>query len=148
MDTESVTVNGNGTYTTPTGFTLPATGTVTGTYQWDASYGGDANNNPVSDNNAANEQVTVSGQPDGHHLANPAAVTLGIGTVTLTDTATLAALSARSASSLSRCSSTAVPRRWTPKRWPSTAMAPTPHRQASPSRASGGDGHLSVGRYL
>ena len=37
MDTETVAVNGNGTYTTPTGYTLPTTGTVTGTYQWDAS---------------------------------------------------------------------------------------------------------------
>ncbi len=76
MDTETVTVNGNGTYTTPTGFTLPTTGTVTGTYQWDATYSGDTNNNTVSDNNAANEQVTVSAasptlthhpQPDHGH---------------------------------------------------------------------------------
>ena len=37
VDTETVTVSGNGTYTTPTGYTLPTTGTVTGTYQWDAS---------------------------------------------------------------------------------------------------------------
>ena len=42
VDTETVTVTGNGTYTTPTGFTLPATGTVTGTYQWDATYSGDS----------------------------------------------------------------------------------------------------------
>ena len=50
-DTETVTVNGNGAYTTPTGYTLPGSGTVTGTYQWNASYSGDANNNsPVSDN--------------------------------------------------------------------------------------------------
>ena len=35
VDTESVAVNGNGTYSTPTGYTLPTTGTVTGTYQWD-----------------------------------------------------------------------------------------------------------------
>ena len=60
VDTETVTVSGNGTYTTPTGYTLPTSGTVTGTYQWDASYSGDSNNNPVSDNNNANEQVTVS----------------------------------------------------------------------------------------
>ena len=38
VDTETVTVNGNGTYTTPTGYTLPTTGTVTGTYQWNATY--------------------------------------------------------------------------------------------------------------
>ena len=60
VDTETVTVSGNGTYTTPTGFTLPTTGTVIGTYQWHASYSGDGSNNPVSENNAANEQVTVS----------------------------------------------------------------------------------------
>ena len=60
VDTEMVAVTGNGTYTTPTGFTLPATGTVTGTYQWDATYSGDTNNGSVSDNNAANEQVTVT----------------------------------------------------------------------------------------
>ena len=45
VDTETVTVSGNGTYTTPTGYTLPTTGTVTGTYQWVASYSGDGNNN-------------------------------------------------------------------------------------------------------
>jgi hypothetical protein len=44
VDTETVTVHGNGTYTTPLGF-LP---TAVGTYQWVASYSGDANNNPVS----------------------------------------------------------------------------------------------------
>ena len=37
VDIETVTVSGNGTYTTPTGFTLPTTGTVTGTYQWNAT---------------------------------------------------------------------------------------------------------------
>ena len=30
VDTETVPVSGNGTYTTPTGYTLPTTGTVTG----------------------------------------------------------------------------------------------------------------------
>jgi parallel beta-helix repeat protein len=59
VDTETVTANGNGTYTTPTGYTLPTTGTVTGTYQWDASYSGDTNNGAISDNNATNEQVIV-----------------------------------------------------------------------------------------
>ena len=44
VDTETVTVSGNGSYTTPTGYTLPTTGTVTGTYQWDATYNGDPNN--------------------------------------------------------------------------------------------------------
>ena len=38
VDTETVTVSGNGLYTTPTGFMLPTSGTVTGTYQWNATY--------------------------------------------------------------------------------------------------------------
>ena len=64
-------VNGNGTYTTPTGYTLPTTGTVTGTYQWDASYSGDGNNKPVS-SDTADEQVTVSaGKPDDRHSRKP-----------------------------------------------------------------------------
>ena len=60
VDTELVTVTGDGNYTTPTGYTLPTTGTVAGTYQWDASYSGDSNNTPTSDNNNSNEQVVVS----------------------------------------------------------------------------------------
>jgi hypothetical protein len=60
VDTESVSVNGNGNYSTPTGYTLPDTGTVSGTYQWDASYSGDTNNTAYSENNAATEQVAVS----------------------------------------------------------------------------------------
>jgi hypothetical protein len=50
VDTESVTVEGNGTYVTPEGYTLPqGTNTVVGAYQWDASYGGDGNNIAASD---------------------------------------------------------------------------------------------------
>jgi hypothetical protein len=60
VDTETVTVNGNGTYRTPTGFPLPTTGTVTGTYQWNATYSGDTNNSPISINNDPTERVTVS----------------------------------------------------------------------------------------
>ena len=45
---------------------------MTGTYQWDATYSGDTNNNTVSDNGAGNEQVTVGrGQPDDQHRAQP-----------------------------------------------------------------------------
>ena len=90
VDTEVVTVNGNGTYNTPTGFTLPTSGTVTGTYQWDATYSGDTNNSAVSDDNAVDEQVTVSAaSPTLTTTANPATVTLGTTAVTLTDSATL-----------------------------------------------------------
>jgi Hint domain len=81
-----VTVDGNGTYTTPTGFTLPSSGAALGTYQWDASYSGDASNNAAGDVNDSTEQVTVNaadptlsaawGQPDPN-------------TLTITDTADL-----------------------------------------------------------
>ena len=59
LDTEPVSVSGNGTYTTPNGYTLPTTGAA-GTYQWDTSYSGNDNNYAVSDNNDASEQVAVS----------------------------------------------------------------------------------------
>ena len=59
VDTETVPVGGDGSYTTPTGYTLPASGTVTGIYQWDSSYSGDALNNPASDIDDSSEQVTV-----------------------------------------------------------------------------------------
>ena len=48
VDTEVVTVSGNGTYITPVGYTLPTASSVAGTYQWVASYSGDINNNPDS----------------------------------------------------------------------------------------------------
>ena len=51
---------------------------MTGTYQWDASYSGDTNNGSVSDNNAANEQVTVSpASPTLSTIPDPTTVTLG-----------------------------------------------------------------------
>jgi hypothetical protein len=91
VDTETVTVTGNGTYTTPTGFTLPTTGTVTGTYQWNATYTGDPNNKTASDVNDADERVTVSAaKPTLSTTPSPNVVTLGTAAVTLTDTATLA----------------------------------------------------------
>ncbi len=90
VDSETVTVNGNGTYTTPTGYTLPATGTVTGSYQWDASYGGDGNNNPASDNNDTAEQVTVNpASPTLMTTPSSTFVTLGSTAPTLTDSAVL-----------------------------------------------------------
>ena len=59
VDTEMVTVSGNGTYTTPVGYTLPTTGMVTGTYQWVATYSGDGNNNGLASANG-DEPVVVS----------------------------------------------------------------------------------------
>ena len=91
VDTETVSVNGNGNYTTASGYTLPSTGTATGTYQWDATYSGDTNNNTVSDNNNANDQVAVSAaSPTLTTTPGSTSVTLGASTVTLTDTAVLA----------------------------------------------------------
>jgi hypothetical protein len=56
--TVNVNVSGNGSYTTA-GYTLPTSGTIIGTYQWDATYNGDTGNSGVSDNNATGERVTV-----------------------------------------------------------------------------------------
>src|SRR5256884_182852 len=63
VDTEMVLVNGNGLYSTPTGFTpgvTPSGPDLTGTYQWNATYSGDDNNNAASDIDDPNEQVTVN----------------------------------------------------------------------------------------
>ncbi|HEY1859584.1 MAG TPA: DUF11 domain-containing protein, partial [Gemmataceae bacterium] len=88
VDTVTMAVNGNGAYTTPTGFTLPSTGTVTGTYQWDAIYSGDSNNNAASDVNNGSEQVTVSAASTTITTTpNPSTAHLG---VTLQDVADLA----------------------------------------------------------
>jgi hypothetical protein len=62
IDTETVTVNGDGTYTTPTGFTLPTTGTVVGTYSWTVSYSGDPDNSGVT---ALPEPTVVSAASPG-----------------------------------------------------------------------------------
>jgi uncharacterized repeat protein (TIGR01451 family) len=90
VDTESLSVDGNGTYTTPTGYTLPTTGTVTGTYQWDVSFSGDTNNNPVGESNAAAERTVVSAA-SAMIATTPSApaMTLGTSAVTLKDTAVL-----------------------------------------------------------
>ena len=91
VETETAPVAGNGSYTTPTGTTLPATGTVTGTYQWDARYRGNANNNAVSDNDSSTEQVLVgAANPLLTTTPNPATVTLATTPVTLKDAALLA----------------------------------------------------------
>src|SRR5205823_6164938 len=93
VDTETVTVSGNGVYTTPAGFTLPTTGTVTGVYIWTASYGGDTNNNGASDSGeSAAERLTVNpANPTLVTTANPnGTITLGAsGSPTLKDSADL-----------------------------------------------------------
>ena len=55
VDTETANVSGDGSYTTSTGYTLPTSGTVAGTYQWDASYSGDTNNTSASDTGNPND---------------------------------------------------------------------------------------------
>ena len=90
VDTETVSVSGNGIYTTPTGYTLPTTGTVTGTYQWNSSYTGDGNNNSASENNATAERTTViAANPTIVTTPSVASATLGTSSVTLKDTAVL-----------------------------------------------------------
>ena len=64
--TYTVTLNGNGTYTTPNGFTP----VKAGTYWWTASYGGDNANNSVASGCGA-ESVTVTPP-----LASPALTTV------------------------------------------------------------------------
>jgi hypothetical protein len=88
--TETVSVSGNGTYTTPSGYTLSTTGPLTGTYQWDASYGGDANNHAVSDNDASDEEVVVSpASPEINTIPTVASGTQVTSSLTLQDTAAL-----------------------------------------------------------
>jgi len=82
VDTETVTVSGNGTYTTPTGYTLPTSGTVTGTYQWDATYSGDSNNKSARDDDDCKEQVKVC-------PASPSLVTTPTPTIASQGTCTL-----------------------------------------------------------
>ena len=92
VDTEAVIVAGNGTYTTPTGFALPSNGTVTGTYQWDATFSGDSNNDVASDNDNPDEQVMVSAASTTVvTLANPTGtIMLGTTSPTLNDMAVVA----------------------------------------------------------
>ena len=91
VDTETATVNGNGSYATPVGYTLATTGTVTGTYQWDATYTDSVGNNlRASDNNDSREQVTVSpASPTIATTPSATSIALGTTTVTLKDTAVL-----------------------------------------------------------
>ena len=83
VDTETVTVNGNGTYATPVGFTLPTATPVVGAYFWTATYSGDLNNKSAT---APAEQTVVSpASPALSTTASPG----GIAGTTLTDIAQL-----------------------------------------------------------
>jgi subtilase family serine protease len=90
VDTETAPVNnGDGMYSTPTGYELPTTMTVTGTYQWVASYGGDGNNNMAGSTKGDEPVVVSQAKPTITTEANPSTVTLGATSVTLNDTADL-----------------------------------------------------------
>ena len=133
VDTETATVNGNGSYTTPTGYALPTTGNVPGTYQWDASYSGDMNNDAASDYNDPNEQVSVSpASPAINTVPSSTIVPLGTSPVTLTDTAQLSG----GYNETGTITFTLYQGRpcWTRKRPPSTATGATPRRPATPCR--------------
>src|SRR5271166_4654567 len=59
VDTETVPVNGNGTYSTPTGF-FP---TFTGTYDWSATYNGDSNNPAIIGSPNPEQETVVRASP-------------------------------------------------------------------------------------
>src|SRR5207244_2226426 len=83
VDTETVTVNGNGTYTTPVGF-LP---TAVGTYEWVATYSGDTNNDRAISQFGTEPEIVTPASPT--ITTNPGGpVVVGSGNV-LADSATL-----------------------------------------------------------
>ena len=82
--TDAVTVNGDGTYSTPSDAYLP---TATGTYEWVAVYSGDANNNTVT-SPFGSEPWTVGTQSPMITTNAGGAIVLGSGNA-LTDSATL-----------------------------------------------------------
>ena len=89
--TETVPVNGDGSYTTPQAYTLSTT-SATGTYQWNASFTDtDGNNLNASDNGDPREQVTVSGGLASPSISTTPGTTSAAcsSTLTLKDTATL-----------------------------------------------------------
>jgi hypothetical protein len=65
VDTETVSAPSNSTFSTPTGFTLPTSGTVTGTWTWHAIYNGSftftATAEPVPVSAASPTLVTTAG---------------------------------------------------------------------------------------
>src|SRR5207249_360117 len=83
VDTETAAVSGNGTYSTPGGY-LP---TAIGTYQWVASYGGDANNKPVDSVKGDEPEAVIPATP-AINTTPGGTVVIGSGAL-LTDSATL-----------------------------------------------------------
>ena len=89
VDTETVSVSGNGTYTTPHGYDLPTRGPITGTYQWDVTYSDDTNNQAVSDNNNPVEKIVISPTSPTLTTTAPSSTTLSVNALTLNDSAML-----------------------------------------------------------
>ena len=83
VDTETVSVSGDGTYSTPTGY-VP---TAPGTYVWSATYSGDSNNKSATDNGQNESEAVNSARPAINTTAG-GKVIIGSGS-TLTDTAVL-----------------------------------------------------------
>ena len=83
LDDETVTVSGNGSYTTPAGFTP----TQVGTYWWTAAYGGNPGNAAVS-STCGSESVSISKASTS--LSTSPSADGALGTTTVTDTATIA----------------------------------------------------------
>src|SRR5207248_5237408 len=82
--TSTKTVSGNGNYTSD-----PFTPTAFGTYNWVASYGGDANNNAAAGAcGAANESVFVNQAPSLQCSSATYSANENAGSVTLTITRT------------------------------------------------------------
>src|SRR5205814_1350877 len=80
------TLSGNGTY--GASYTLPTSGTVTGTYTWHVTYVGDGNNNSAVDQGGAAEQTTVSSAtPSIVTTASPAITLNAGGAPTISDSA-------------------------------------------------------------
>jgi len=81
LDTETVSVSGNGSYSTPTGYAS----TQVGSYDWQASYSGDANNTGVT---SACEAVTVNQAGSSTKLSSSANPSVSEQPVTFTATVT------------------------------------------------------------
>jgi hypothetical protein len=88
VDTERVTVHGDGKYTTRTGYKLPTSGTVAGTYTWSASYSG-PNNQSANDQGGRAEQTVVNPASPTLVTAASPAITLRTTAPTITDSAVL-----------------------------------------------------------
>ena len=72
-DLETVPVNGNATYSTPIGFTLPMSGPVVGTYSWVVTFGTLTSTNPETTTvSPANPSLTTTTSTVGSSLTDSA----------------------------------------------------------------------------